>query len=270
MCKILTGVEKIQIVEKNITEWSKWFSPGSDANSLNDLVCEILYDRAISLCYEDLKKETPFASKAINDWALRHYAKSQILNISKLCEHGSADVYSLRAILEELRSSKDSFCLDNLMAIYHLFDVDCEKFRKICNKGSRGYINKKILLKLEELLDDAQKSIKPLRDKQIAHSATKSSRLKDNVGDKDLSTSIPIIDKAIDNILIVYSFLNNFIDSGYIKFNLTFKYWDTYFNTCDAAQLKVVRLRLTEQNSHNIEQQVKGDNLNRENVQNFK
>jgi hypothetical protein len=191
---------------------------------------EILYDRAISLCYEKIKSGTQFETPAINNWALRHYAKSQILNTYKMCEPRGKNVYSLRAIFEELISHKDAFNLSELTNIYSLFDSECEKFKKICNTNKKGHINIQIFITIEKLLNSSNNSIKSPRHKTIAHSATKLSRI--DITDEDLKTSIPKINDAIDNILVVYSFFNNFLDSGYLKFDLLLSNWESAFIGC--------------------------------------
>lgn len=230
-------------LEKKFNTWGEWLM-ANDPNSCNQVLGEILWDRATASVFDKLASENTLLSVPIvNNFASRHYFQIQALRIRRLVD-GGGNVSSLGRILTEIRDSIHIINRKNLLQFRKVEDLNSAReleeefirkqkpnsgwFRNytetltykesvhrqidnIFNDGDDGTINEEILKKLEDKLSNA-KSIAIYVHKMVAHSVIPNDRQK--VDENHLEISSVKIDKAIEELVAVFSFLTLFINES--------------------------------------------------------
>jgi len=254
-------------LEKKFNTWGEWLM-ANDPNSCNQVLGEILWDRATASVFDKLASENTLLSvPLVNNFASRHYFQIQSLRIRRLID-GGGNVSSLGRILTEMRDSIHSINRRNLLLLRKVEDLksarDLEEefiskqkpnsgwFRdytetltykesvhrqidNIFNNGNEGTINQEVLKKLEDKLANAR-SIAIYVNKMVAHSVIPSDRQK--VDENHLEISSAKIDKAIEELVGVFSFLTLFIkEASVISVPLG---WDTAVNNMTKEQVDIV------------------------------
>jgi hypothetical protein len=229
-------------LEIKFKTWGEWLM-ADDPNSCNQVIGELLWDRATASVFDVLAKEDTLLSVAlVNNFAARHYFQVQTLRIRRLADGGS-DVSSLARIIKEMRDASHIINRQNLLQLRNVEDLATakaleekymiehlnepwfrdykesltykERIHNQCDnlfyKGDKGELKKSVLSKLDSKLKTAD-SIAIYVNKMVAHSVIPSGRQK--VDKKHLQINYKKIDKAIEELVGVFNFLTLFINEN--------------------------------------------------------
>lgn len=275
--RALGSMEDATKLRRKFYEWKTWLEQSDDINSLNNQIFGMLWDKTVSLSYEELKpKSAPMSTPLINNWALRNYLKAQAVQIRKLCEANpqidrgreNHDVYSLRRLLDEFRANRKLLTFKNLCTVYGVPDDPGEISRheqemlqrlgtgttsyttstafarkvhkalgQVCGSSGERLIKKSLLTKLQRRLDHADSSCRRVVNKVIVHNSSKESR--EDTVPRDLELSIGSTDKAIEDLIVVYAFFSFFITQGFMM-TFLLNNWESHAQGLSRSQLEAI------------------------------
>ena len=92
-------------VDAKFERWKAWLN-GTDVNSCNNVLAELMWDRATANAYDGLAESDALLEvPLLKSFAVRHYFQTMALRIRRLAD-GGGNVSSLGRIVLEMKQSR--------------------------------------------------------------------------------------------------------------------------------------------------------------------